>query len=101
MSVLHKCDVPDCVRPSHLFLGTQADNIADMDRKGRRKTAPCAHPFKKGQKNPMAKLRDFDILNIRATYGNGRISQQTIAKQYGVSQTLVGLIVRKKIWTHV
>lgn len=35
LSVLHHCDVPLCVRPDHLFVGTQADNIADMTSKGR------------------------------------------------------------------
>ena len=34
--VLHRCDNARCVRPDHLFLGTPADNIHDMDRKGRR-----------------------------------------------------------------
>ena len=33
--VLHSCDVRRCVNPDHLFLGTQLDNIADRDRKGR------------------------------------------------------------------
>ncbi len=36
MLVLHACDRPPCVRVAHLFLGTQADNMADMDAKGRR-----------------------------------------------------------------
>lgn len=40
MSVLHTCDNPPCVRPEHLFIGTQLDNIRDMDRKGRRVNGP-------------------------------------------------------------
>ena len=48
MCVLHQCDNPACIEPSHLFLGTQQDNIADMVAKGRkvvkRAGPPNCHP---------------------------------------------------------
>lgn len=48
LCVLHKCDNPKCVRPSHLFLGTRSDNVMDMIKKGRnRAISGKDHPFVK------------------------------------------------------
>jgi hypothetical protein len=99
LCILHKCDIPDCVNPDHLFLGTQADNIADMDKKGRRKTV-CVKPFKRGAQNIVAKLTEKDVYEIRAIYKRGDISQKKIADRFSVSQTLISAIINRKIWAH-
>jgi hypothetical protein len=64
LSVLHKCDNPPCVRPDHLFLGTQKDNMADAASKGR-----CNGPAKSqpGEDNPAAKLSWGIVDQIRAS----------------------------------
>jgi hypothetical protein len=89
--VCHKCDRPSCVRPSHLFLGTNADNLADMSRKGRSTT---------GEKSGMAKLRDRDVLAIRRLANDGT-RRVAIADLFGVTPTNVSSIIRRETWQHL
>ena len=90
MHVLHRCDNPGCVRPGHLFLGTPADNVADMLAKGRGR-AP------KGENHKRAKLTEADVLKIRALVASG-MSQRQAGEGFGVSGQAVGSIVRGETW---
>jgi len=76
--VLHRCDVPLCCNPQHLFLGTQADNLEDARRKGR--LIDGRH---------LIKLSEAARLDIRANY-RPRQNGRELAAKYGV--TLVHLL---------
>lgn len=91
LSVLHHCDNPPCVNPAHLFLGTMSDNMADMRRKGR-------HIM--GTMFPWAKLTPNKVLQIRNRYALGDITIRELAKQFHVSASNIGLIVRHLAWKH-
>ena len=87
--VLHSCDNPCCCNPAHLRLGTQAENMADMNSKGRRA---------RGSNNGNVKLTEQDVLEIRAIRG---MTHREIADIYGVSNNNIGLIRNRRIWTHI
>lgn len=82
--VCHHCDVPSCVRPDHLFLGTQLDNIADMRAKGR----GCDPPVHRGLANANAHLTDAEVAELRSRKAGGE-TQRALAKAFGVSQSTV------------
>lgn len=86
--VLHKCDTPACVNPDHLFVGTQAENMADKARKGR---------SAKGARNGSAKLTPDDVCEIRRRLTEGE-PQRKIAASYGVSQYAISCISRNAHW---
>lgn len=92
MYVLHRCDVRACCEPTHLFIGTQADNIADMDSKGRRRNW---HP--RGMRNPAAILTEAKVIAIRSASGMNK----DIAVEFGVSKSLVSAIKRREVWQHI
>lgn len=94
LHVLHKCDVPACVRPEHLFLGTNLDNIKDAQAKGRLKGVGRGT---RGEKSPSAKLRESDIIKIRAETG----TLKSIGELYGVSLAAIHKIRKRKSWAHI
>ena len=80
--VCHRCDVPACVNPEHLFLGTPADNMKDCAQKGRQ----------------YRKLSDDDVRAIRAARG---VTKADLGRRYGVSEVMVGKIIRREWWRHL
>ena len=90
MCVCHHCDVPRCVQPSHLFLGSIADNISDRDRKGR--TAQL-----KGELNGRSKLTEKDVVFIRES----SLAQAQLAAIFGVNRSVVSKVKSRKLWAHM
>jgi hypothetical protein len=86
--VLHRCDNRACVRPDHLFLGSNADNVRDMTKKGR---------VARGEASGRSKLTSADVYAIRA---DTRLLRE-IAADYGISEGNVSLIKRRKRWAHL
>lgn len=98
--VLHKCDNHGCVKPSHLFLGTQQDNMADMVAKGRSATCGNATMQVCGALHWAAKLTDENVRHMRESFARG-VPQQIIADTYKINQGTVSAIVNRKRWRHV
>lgn len=80
LCVCHHCNVRHCLNLDHLFLGTAAENMADM--------------VKKGRHVPVSKLTAEEVAAIR----RDSRTQQQIADQYGVSQPLISLIKGGSVW---
>jgi hypothetical protein len=80
MQVCHSCDVRACINPRHLWLGTNADNMADFSKKNR---------------SPQTKLSNEQVLQIRDLNGQG-VSIVALAKQFEVSYATVWKIVFRR-----
>jgi len=93
MFVCHRCDNPPCCNPRHLFLGTCADNVADMVAKAR---------GARGADLPHTKLTDEQVRDIRARYvaswsppqrGGRRSNARELAAEFGITPAYVQQIV--------
>ena len=86
--VCHKCDVPSCVNPDHLFCGTDADNISDRDNKNR--TA-------RGKLNGKSKLNE-DLVRLIRTDGR---SERALAADLGFHRGTIHAVRSGRTWGHV
>ena len=88
MILCHKCDVPSCVNPDHLFLGTHKENSRDMVRKGR---------SAKGSKIAKSVLTEDLVRQIRSE--NGTYAE--IGRKFGVYQGTIRHVMLRETWRHV
>ncbi len=89
LHVLHHCDNPPCVRPSHLFLGTSHDNHLDMVAKGRSSA---------GERHSNAKLTASQVATMRAKHASGGITAKRLASEYGISYSHARGILKGVSW---
>lgn len=89
--VCHRCDNPSCIEPTHLFLGTNAENLSDCKQKGRNA---------RGESCRQAKVTEDDVRNIRNRRAKGERAQ-ALAVEYGLSYATIHDITARKTWKHV
>jgi hypothetical protein len=89
--ILHSCDNPSCVNPEHLSLGTQTDNVKDMQSKGRNSWGTS-----RGEDHPNAKVSDELAESIRKEYDGTYGLQKKLADKYRLPTTTVNRIVNEK-----
>lgn len=103
MCILHHCDNPSCVNPDHLFVGTQRDNIRDMDKKRRRGLSKATPPVLVGNANPACKLPDESVVALRRDYrlmkrgpgGHPRWGEmRRLVEKYGIDDSRIRKIAR-------
>ena len=92
MSVLHECDVRPCCNPVHLHLGTHIDNMREVCERERGTL---------GESDKHAKLTESQVRAIRAQWDAGDVIQKDIAREYGITRSAVGYIVRRDTWRHI
>lgn len=92
--VLHTCDNPPCVRPSHLWLGSNKDNAEDRDAKGRGN-------YTRGEAFNRSSLTDSLVVYMRSLYAKGNWTHAELAEVFDVDVSTVSDIIKRRSWKHI
>lgn len=92
LCVCHRCDNRLCVNPSHLFIGTNLENIQDRDAKKRQT---------RGTRHHKSKLTPEQVAQIRRLFAEGQQTKSQLAKRFGITDTSVHLIIIRRNWRHL
>jgi hypothetical protein len=92
--VCHRCDNPPCCNPSHLFLGTHEDNMADRAAKGR--NALIARP---GATNGRARLTADDVTEMRRLHRQLGLNFVQLGRRYGIHKSHARQVIRGERWS--
>lgn len=99
LCVLHRCDVRACCNVAHLFLGTLADNIADMVAKGRQARGPTKRSVR-GEAHAHARLTTPMVVALRTRLAAGETGR-SLATEYGIAVSTVSAVKTRRLWKHV
>lgn len=102
LCVLHRCDNPACVRPDHLFVGTMADNNADMHAKGRavKGGTYSRAGYQRGERNRASRLTATKALALRRDRARGMFFRE-LATKYGISTSQAWRVAKAENWKHL
>lgn len=92
LEVCHSCDIPSCVNPGHLWLGTHAQNMADCAHKKRIVCNPL-----RGSQAANAKLTDEQVREIKTK----QLSRCAYATKFNVAPTYINNIQSGRVWSHI
>lgn len=104
--VCHRCDNRACVNPDHLFLGTNAENMADMHQKKRHQSGDrhwsrrMPHKVPKGERQWKAALTEAGVREIRAAHAAGE-RQVDISLRTGIGQRTISRVIKRATWKHI
>jgi hypothetical protein len=110
--VLHHCDNPPCCNPSHLYLGTAADNAHDREKRNRSLTGehhpnsgkvftqPTPAQRARGERHGSSKLNENAVCEMRKLHSEGRLVAD-IARRFNVSWNTAAKVVKRENWRHV